>query len=525
MRKCRREATASTAASDPRREAHSRSARLPRLTHSPLTTRRAAPALRASLEVVRPGARAQPGDARTDRRHHRAGRRERGGQVHAPAPGERATQADARPRHASAASTPGTGARGGSSATARTSTRSTRTCPAGGSCGSMARLCGYTRARSRRGAPRRCWSASAWRDRADRKLRGYSKGMRQRIKLAQALLHDPELLILDEPLSGIDPIGRQELLELFQSLAAQGKCLLISSHELEELEKLTNHVAIMARGRIAAVGTLQQIRDLLDDHPLSVRIDVDRAARRRPAAARDARGARGGRRRRSGDAAGAGGEGPQPEAVLRGSSAGSWSRSNSTSAGSNRSTSRPTRSSATCWAARGGREIADCRFVIDDCPRVSLCESSACQLRRRSSISKSSIANLQSHHPRSAPGACWSCRASSGTGACGRWGGCRSGCSSLVVGWVAVVTASPAGWELAGSPGRAAGCRPTARTPSDSSRTTGTTAETRSRAERASPHEVPSPFNPVEGRLQIADPVRPARGPSVRAVPQATGAS
>ena len=98
--------------------------------------------------------------------------------------------------------------------------------------------------------------------------------MRQRIKLAQALLHDPELLILDEPLSGIDPIGRQELLELFQSLAAQGKCLLISSHELEALEKLTNHVVIMARGRLRLPGTLQQIRDLLDDHPLSVRIDV-----------------------------------------------------------------------------------------------------------------------------------------------------------------------------------------------------------------------------------------------------------
>ena len=113
-------------------------------------------------------------------------------------------------------------------------------------------------------------------DRADRKLRGYSKGMRQRIKLAQALLHDPELLILDEPLSGIDPLGRQEMLDLFHELAAQGKCLLISSHELEELEKLTNHVAILSRGRIAAVGTLQQIRDLLDDYPMSVRVVLDR---------------------------------------------------------------------------------------------------------------------------------------------------------------------------------------------------------------------------------------------------------
>jgi len=139
----------------------------------------------------------------------------------------------------------------------------------------MARLCGYTRAEATR-RTELVLERVGMSDRAERKLRGYSKGMRQRIKLAQALLHDPELLILDEPLAGIDPIGRQELLELFQALAATGKCLLISSHELEALEKLTNHVAIMARGRVAAVGTLPQIRDLLDDYPLSVRIDVDR---------------------------------------------------------------------------------------------------------------------------------------------------------------------------------------------------------------------------------------------------------
>jgi ABC-2 type transport system ATP-binding protein len=112
-------------------------------------------------------------------------------------------------------------------------------------------------------------------ERADRRIAGYSKGMRQRIKLAQALLHDPELLLLDEPLSGIDPIGRRESIDLFKELARRGKCLLISSHELEELEKLTDHVAIMASGRIAAVGTLTEIRDLLDDHPLSIRIASD----------------------------------------------------------------------------------------------------------------------------------------------------------------------------------------------------------------------------------------------------------
>jgi ABC-2 type transport system ATP-binding protein len=103
--------------------------------------------------------------------------------------------------------------------------------------------------------------------------------MRQRIKLAQALIHDPALLLLDEPLSGIDPIGRRESLDLFLKLAQHGKCLLVSSHELEELEKLTDHVAIMAHNRIAAVGTLSVIRDLLDNHPLSIRMVCDQQRR------------------------------------------------------------------------------------------------------------------------------------------------------------------------------------------------------------------------------------------------------
>src|SRR5205814_8292457 len=140
----------------------------------------------------------------------------------------------------------------------------------------MARLCGFDRreARRRTGATLALVGMAG---RADGRLRGYSKGMRQRIKLAQALLHDPELLLLDEPLSGIDPIGRRESVELFLELAQQGKCLLISSHELEELEKLTDHVAIMAAGRVAAVGSLGQIRELLDDQPLSIRIQCEQA--------------------------------------------------------------------------------------------------------------------------------------------------------------------------------------------------------------------------------------------------------
>src|SRR5262249_45585318 len=112
----------------------------------------------------------------------------------------------------------------------------------------MARLCGYPSAESRRRGDA-VLEQVGMSDRADRCIRGYSRGMRQRIKLAQALIHDPELLVLDEPLSGIDPIGRQESVVLFRRLAELGKCLLVSSHELEELEKLTDHVAIMARGR------------------------------------------------------------------------------------------------------------------------------------------------------------------------------------------------------------------------------------------------------------------------------------
>ncbi len=142
----------------------------------------------------------------------------------------------------------------------------------------MARLCGFSGSEARR-RTEEVLELVGMADRADRRIAGYSKGMRQRIKLAQALVHDPEVLLLDEPLSGIDPIGRRESIELFLKLADRGKCLLVSSHELDELEKLTDHVAIMAFGRIAAVGPLRQIRDLLDDHPLSIMIKSDQNRR------------------------------------------------------------------------------------------------------------------------------------------------------------------------------------------------------------------------------------------------------
>jgi ABC-2 type transport system ATP-binding protein len=141
----------------------------------------------------------------------------------------------------------------------------------------MARLCGYTAAEARR-RTEEALELVGMADRADRCVRGFSKGMRQRVKLAQALLHDPALLVLDEPMSGIDPVGRWEFVTLFRQLAARGKCLLVSSHELDELEKLTDRVAIMARGRVAAVGSVAQIRDRLNDHPLTIRIDLRKSS-------------------------------------------------------------------------------------------------------------------------------------------------------------------------------------------------------------------------------------------------------
>jgi ABC-2 type transport system ATP-binding protein len=142
----------------------------------------------------------------------------------------------------------------------------------------MARLCGFARSEAKRRTAE-ALEIVRMTGRCERPIAGYSKGMRQRVKMAQALIHDPRLLILDEPLSGIDPVGRQEFVALYRELETRGKCLLVSSHELDELEKLTDHVAVMARGRIAAVGTLTQIRDLLDDQPLSVRLECDQPRR------------------------------------------------------------------------------------------------------------------------------------------------------------------------------------------------------------------------------------------------------
>jgi ABC-2 type transport system ATP-binding protein len=102
---------------------------------------------------------------------------------------------------------------------------------------------------------------------AVRAVRGYSKGMRQRTKLAQALVHDPEVLFLDEPLTGTDPVVRHELMQIIQRIAAEGKCVILSSHVLYEVESITSNIVLINHGRLVAEGGIRQIRDLIDRHP------------------------------------------------------------------------------------------------------------------------------------------------------------------------------------------------------------------------------------------------------------------
>jgi ABC-2 type transport system ATP-binding protein len=109
-------------------------------------------------------------------------------------------------------------------------------------------------------------------DRADRKIAGYSKGMRQRIKLAQAMLHEPDIILLDEPLNGLDPVGRREFIDLLGELAEAGKTILVSSHILYEVEQMTRSILLLHRGRLLATGDLRVIRSLMDQHPHQVRI-------------------------------------------------------------------------------------------------------------------------------------------------------------------------------------------------------------------------------------------------------------
>jgi ABC-2 type transport system ATP-binding protein len=111
---------------------------------------------------------------------------------------------------------------------------------------------------------------------AGKKIGAYSKGMRQRVKMAQALAHDPELLILDEPLSGMDPIMRRRTIRMIKDWGRAGKSIIVSSHILHEIESMTANILLINQGRILAEGNVHQIRDLIDEHPHTVYVKAER---------------------------------------------------------------------------------------------------------------------------------------------------------------------------------------------------------------------------------------------------------
>ncbi|HTG74100.1 MAG TPA: ABC transporter ATP-binding protein [Terriglobia bacterium] len=130
-------------------------------------------------------------------------------------------------------------------------------------------------------AEERTWSAIervGMTDAAHRRVAGYSKGMRQRVRLAQALAHSPKVLILDEPLNGLDPMARSEVIELFRKFAESGMHVVISSHIMHEVDIVSDSVIMMSGGYVVAEGDIQGVRHEMEDHPIQILIRCDRPA-------------------------------------------------------------------------------------------------------------------------------------------------------------------------------------------------------------------------------------------------------
>jgi ABC-2 type transport system ATP-binding protein len=111
---------------------------------------------------------------------------------------------------------------------------------------------------------------------ASRRLGGYSKGMRQKLKLAQALAHDPDIVFMDEPLNGMDPTSRLDAIAAIRQLGREGRTVLVSSHILPEVEEMTQNIVLIHRGRVLAEGDVAEIRDLIPEHPTVVALRCDR---------------------------------------------------------------------------------------------------------------------------------------------------------------------------------------------------------------------------------------------------------
>jgi ABC-2 type transport system ATP-binding protein len=113
-------------------------------------------------------------------------------------------------------------------------------------------------------------------DAADRQVAGYSKGMRQRIRLAQAIAHDPRVLVLDEPLNGLDPLVRSETIALFRQFASEGRHVVVSSHILHEVDMISDQVILLSGGYVVAEGQIRGVRSEIREKPMQILIRCDR---------------------------------------------------------------------------------------------------------------------------------------------------------------------------------------------------------------------------------------------------------
>jgi ABC-2 type transport system ATP-binding protein len=141
-----------------------------------------------------------------------------------------------------------------------------------------ARLAGMSRGDARAATAQSLEQVGMTRNK-DRRIRGYSKGMRQRTKMAQALVHEPKVLFLDEPMTGVDPMARHDLMEIIQRLGNEGKSVVVSSHVLHEVQSLTPNIILLNHGRLLAEGQVREIRDLIDKHPHHIVLICDNCRR------------------------------------------------------------------------------------------------------------------------------------------------------------------------------------------------------------------------------------------------------
>ena len=208
------------------------------------------------------------------------------------------------------------------------------------------------RSRAARGAVTRAIERVDLADAQHRPMGTYSRGMRQRMRLAATLVHEPDILILDEPLNGADPRQRVHFQHLLRQLAGEGRTIVLSSHILEEVEQIAETVLLVVNGKLAASGGFRAIRAALDQRPYHVRVVCD--APRRLRRSRSGFLGRGGQhrpRRRPRDAE------PAASSISSSSCPGSLSPPGSVSRGSSRSTTRSKASSATWWRADDGRRL------------------------------------------------------------------------------------------------------------------------------------------------------------------------